>query len=108
MASSIRYPSNTWSFFSDQEIFSEEWLSGADTSDPRDLHLNRILININISKGAMYPPETSSLPRFSWLHALAAGRIPDHEHIRLQNFLKGIKVTTPYRAHHPNRQRFVK
>jgi eukaryotic translation initiation factor 2C len=34
--------------------------------------------------------------------------LPDRERLRLQQFLTGIKVTTPYQANNPNRQRLVK
>jgi eukaryotic translation initiation factor 2C len=64
--------------------------------------------------GAMYQPGDlidlclGFLGRSGQPHALTAGQIPDRERLRLQNFLKHIKVTTQYRTHSSNRQRLVK
>jgi eukaryotic translation initiation factor 2C len=116
MAPSMRYPSNARSFFTDQETLTIPggvvlWRGYFQSVRPA---INRVLININISTGAMYQPGNlislclDFLGRSGQPHALTAGRLPDRERVRLQNFLKGIKITTPYRTHNPNRQRLVK
>jgi eukaryotic translation initiation factor 2C len=116
MAPSMRYPSNARSFFTDQETRTIPggvvlWRGYFQSVRPA---INKILININISTGAMYQPGNlislclDFLGRSGQPQALTAGRIPDRERVRLHNFLKGIKVTTPYRTHNTNRQRLVK
>lgn len=116
MAPSMRYPSNARSFFTDQETRNIPggvvlWRGYFQSVRPA---INRILININISTGAMYQPGDlislclCFLGKKGQPHALTAGKIPDRERIRLQNFLKHIKIITPYRTHNPNRQRLVK
>ncbi|KAN0109848.1 argonaute-like protein [Russula decolorans] len=116
MAPSMRYPSNARSFFTDQEKKTISggvvlWRGYFQSVRPA---INKVLININISTGAMYQPGNlislclDFLGRSGQPHALTARRIPERERIRLQNFLKGIKITTPYRTHNPNRQRLVK
>jgi eukaryotic translation initiation factor 2C len=116
MAPSMRYPSNARSFFTDQETKTIPggvvlWRGYFQSMRPA---INRLLININISTGAMYQPGRlidlclNFIGRKGRPDALAASRLPDRERLRLQNFLKGIKVTTPYRTHNPNRQRLVK
>jgi eukaryotic translation initiation factor 2C len=115
MAPSMRYPSNARSFFTDQEtkIIPRGvvlWRGYFQSVRPA---VNRLLININISTGAMYQPGNLVDLCLGFLgksgrDALTWNRLPDRERLRLQNFLKGIKVTTPYRTHQPNRQRLVR
>lgn len=116
MAPSMRYPSKGRSFFTDQEtknIFGGVVLWRGYFQSVRPA-VNRILININISMGAMYQPGNlislclDFLGKSGQTQALTAGQIPDRERVRLQNFLKYMKVTTPYRTHDSNRQRLVK
>jgi eukaryotic translation initiation factor 2C len=116
MAPSMRFPSNARSFFTDQETLSISggvvlWRGYFQSVRPA---INRLLINIDISTGAMYQPGhlislcLDFLCRSKQPQALAAGVLPDRERMRLRNFLKNIKVTTPYFTHNPNRQRLVK
>jgi eukaryotic translation initiation factor 2C len=116
MTPNMRYPSNARSFYTDQETRNIPggvvlWRGYSQSVRPA---INRILINVNISTGAMYQPGNlislclDCLARSGQPHALTASRLPDRERLRLQNFLKGIKVTTPYRTHNPNRLRLVK
>ena len=114
MAPSQEYPSNARSFFTNQETKNIPggvvlWRGYFQSVRPA---INRILINIDISTGAMYQPGNLISLCLDFLgkktHALTAGQIPDRERMRLRNFLKNIKVTTPYRTHNPNRGRFVK
>jgi eukaryotic translation initiation factor 2C len=113
---SMGSPFNARSFFNDQEPRTISggvvlWRGYSQSVRPA---INRILINVNISTGAMYQPGNlislclDCLARSGQPHALTASRLPDRERLRLQNFLKGIKVTTPYRTHNPNRLRLVK
>ena len=75
---------------------------------------NRMLINVNISTGAMYqhgeliPLCLKFLGKSGKPRALTAGRdqFPEPECRRLQKFR--IRVTTPYGTHNPKRQRLVK
>ena len=116
MTPSIRFPSNARSFFTNQETKTIAggvvlWRGYFQSVRPA---IDRVLININISTGAMYLPGNvislclDFLSKSGQPHALNAGRIPDRVRVRLQNFLKGIKITTPYHTHNPNRQRLVK
>ena len=116
MAPSMRYPSNVRSFFTDQETQRISggvvlWRGYFQSVRPA---INRLLINIDISTGAMYQPGDlislclDFLGKSGQPHALNAGRLPDRERIRLGNFLKNIKVTTRHRTHNPNGRRIVK
>lgn len=117
MAPSMKYTFNGRSFFSDRETRTipggvDLWRGYFQSVRPA---IDKLLINIDISTGAMYQPgPLISLclyflgKRKDGPHALTAIRLPDRERIRLQNFLKGIKVTTPYRTHNPDRRRLVK
>lgn len=116
MAPSMTCPSNARSFFTSQETKTIPggvvlWRGYFQSVRPA---IEKVLININISTGAMYQPGNlislclDFLGRSGQPHALIEGRIPDRERVRLQNFLKGIKITTSYRTHNPNRQRLVK
>jgi eukaryotic translation initiation factor 2C len=117
MAPSLRYPSNARSFFTDRETRPIVggvvlWRGYFQSVRPA---INKLLINIDISTGAMYQPgdlislALDFLGKSGQPNALAPNRgLPDRERLRLQQFLTGIKVTTPYQAHNPNRQRLVK
>jgi eukaryotic translation initiation factor 2C len=116
MAPSMKYPSNARSFFTDRETINIPggvvlWRGYFQSVRPA---INRLLINIDISTGAMYQPGDlislclDFLGKSRQPHALTASKLPDRERVRLQNFLKGIKITTPYRTHNPDRKRLVK
>jgi eukaryotic translation initiation factor 2C len=117
MAPSLRYPSNARSFFTDQDTKSIGggivlWRGYFQSVRPA---INKLLINIDISTGAMYQPgdfislALEFLGRSGQPNALAPSHgLPDRERLRLQQFIMGIKVTTPYHTHNPNRQRLVK
>jgi eukaryotic translation initiation factor 2C len=114
MAPSLRYPSNARSFFTDQDTRPTFggvvlWRGYFQSVRPS---INKLLINIDISTGAMYQPgdfislALDFLGKSGQPAALAANRLPDRERLRLQQFITGIKVITPY-THH-NKQRLVK
>ena len=117
MAPSMRYPSNARSFFTDQETRNISggmvlWRGYFQSVRPA---ISRLLININISTGAMYQPGDIISLCLNFFgrsgqppHALTASQLPDRERLRLQNFLKNIKVTTPYHTRDPYRRRPVK
>src|SRR6266478_3261564 len=117
MAPSLRYPSNARSFFTNQDTKPIPggvilWRGYFQSVRPS---INKLLINIDISMGAMYEPgdliplclrffgKKSDQPK-----ALSSHELPDRQRLRLQQFITGIKVTTPYRTHERNRQRLVK
>ena len=113
------YPFNARSFFTDRETINISggvvlWRGYFQSLRPA---INKILINVNISTGAMYqhgeliPLCLNFLGRSKQQQQpqlLTAGQLPVRERRRLENFLKGIKVTTPYYARNPNRPRLVK
>ncbi len=115
MAPSLRYPSNARSFFTDRETKSTPngvvlWRGYFQSLRPA---INRLLINIDISTGAMYRPGDLTSLCLGFLgkkerSALLSSELPDRERLRLQKFITGIKVVTRYRTHDPNRQRLVK
>ncbi|KAI0267569.1 Piwi domain-containing protein [Russula aff. rugulosa BPL654] len=112
---SMGYPFNARSFFTNQDTKPIPggvilWRGYFQSVRPA---INRILINVNISTGAMYkhgkliPLCLDFLGRSKQPQVLTASQLPGRELRRLQNFLKGIKVTTPYCARNRNRQRLV-
>jgi eukaryotic translation initiation factor 2C len=117
MAPSLKYPSNARSFFTDRETLSIGggivlWRGYFQSVRPS---INKLLINIDISTGAMYEPgEFISLA----LNFLGKSRqpkaldpsygFPSRERVHLQQFVAGMKVTTPYRAHDPDRHRVLR
>jgi eukaryotic translation initiation factor 2C len=112
---SMGYPFNARSFFTNQDTRTIPggvvlWRGYFQSVRPA---INRILINVNISTGAMYqhgkliPLCLDFLGRSKQPQVLTASQLPGRELRRLQNFLKGIKVTTPYCARNRNRQRLV-
>ena len=113
-------PFNARSFFTNQEtrIISGGvvlWRGYFQSVRPA---INRILINVNISTGAMYKHGNlislclDFLEKGKQTQALTAGpaqgHLPERERRRLQNFLKGIKITTPHYTRNPNRPRVVR
>jgi eukaryotic translation initiation factor 2C len=113
---STGYPFNARSFFTNQDTKTIPggvvlWRGYFQSVRPA---INRILINVNISTGAMYqhgdliPLCLNFLGRSKQPQVLTADQLPGRERRRLENFLKGVKVTTPYYARNPNRQRLVK
>ena len=117
MAPSMRYPSNARSFFTDRETLLIGggivlWRGYFQSVRPS---INKLLINIDISTGAMYEPgefislALNYLGRSGQPNALAPSHgFPPRERLHLQQFVAGMKVMTPYRAHDPNRHRVVK
>ena len=117
MAPSLRYPSNARSFFTDRETLTIGggivlWRGYFQSVRPS---IGKLLINIDISTGAMYEPGDFISLALNFLNkrgqpnALAPSRgFPPRERLHLQQFVSGMKVTTPYRAHDPDRHRVVK
>lgn len=77
--------------------------------------IGRMLGNVDISTGAMYRAgklidlALEFLGEHGRPNALAPNcGLPDRERLRLQQFILGIKVNTPYRAQVPHRRRRVK
>ena len=114
MEPSLRYPSNKSSFFTSQETRSIGagivlWRGYFQSLRPA---IDRMLINIDISTGAMYKSGGLIDLALEFLgkstpNALAPRRgFPDRERLRLQQFISGIKVITPHRD--PDRRRLVK
>jgi eukaryotic translation initiation factor 2C len=77
--------------------------------------IGRMLINVDISTGAMYRPgklidlalEFLGNPGTPFSLAPRDG-LSDHERLRLQQFISGIDITMPHRAQDPDRRRLVK
>lgn len=74
-----------------------------------------MLTNVDISTGAMYRPgklidlALDFLGKPGTLVALAPRYgLSDHERLRLQQFISGIKITTPHLTQDPDRRRLVK
>jgi eukaryotic translation initiation factor 2C len=80
--------------------------------------IERLLINVDTATGTMYRSGKLIDIALQFLgketpNALAPQRgaqrgLPDRERLRLQQFLSGVKVTTPYRTRDPDKRRFVK
>ena len=122
MEPSLRYSSNKNSFFTDQIEEARPigagivlWRGYFQSLRPA---IDRILINVDTATGTMYKPgrlidlalEVLGKSTPNALAPQQAGRqgLPDRERLRLQQFISGIKVTTPYRAQDPERRRLVK
>lgn len=117
MEPSLRYPSNKNSFFTDQETRPIGaglvlWRGYFQSVRPA---IDRMLINIDISTGVMYRGgrlldlALEFLDRSGTPNALAPIHgLPDRERLRLQQFISGIKITTPYRAQNPDLRRLVR
>jgi eukaryotic translation initiation factor 2C len=117
MAPNQRYPHNARSFFTDtitKDIRGGYVLWRGYFQSVRPA-IGRILINIDTATGVMYKPgrlidlALEFLGRSGQPDALAPRhRFPERERMRLQHFLSGIKVMTPYSPHHQGRPRIVK
>ena len=114
-------PSQTWpsrgrSFFTDRETRDVGggiilWRGYFQSVRPA---IDRMLVNIDISTGVMYKPGTLINLALEFLgkpgepNALARRWLPERERMRLQQFISGLKVTTPHNEHNPGRLRLVK
>ena len=117
MAPFQRYPHNARSFFTDRITRDIGggivlWRGYFQSVRPA---VGRILINIDTATGVMYKPgklidvALDFLGRSGQPNALSPRhRFPERERMRLQHFLSGIKITTPYSPHHRGRTRLVK
>ena len=114
MEPSLRYPSKKNKFFVGQETRSigagiELWRGYFQSLRPA---IDRMLINIDISTGAMYKAGTLIDLALEFLGKLTPNALapryglPDRERLRLQQFISGIKIITPYRD--PDRRHLVK
>jgi eukaryotic translation initiation factor 2C len=105
MAPNLKYPFNVRSFFTNNETRDigggiHLWRGYFQSVRPA---IGRILINVDISTGAMYMPgplinlALAVLGRPGNTNALAPRQgLPDRERIRLQRFISGIKITTSH------------
>lgn len=117
MTPNQRYPHNARSFFTDRITRDIGggivlWRGYFQSVRPA---IGRILINVDTATGVMYKPgrlidlALDFLGRPGQPDALTPRhRFPERERMRLQHFLSGIKVMTPYSPHHRGRLRFVK
>src|SRR5579863_2031881 len=118
MEPSLRYPLNNRFIFTDRETRALGagiilWRGYFQSVRPT---IDRVLINIDISTGAMYKPgrlidlalEFLSISETPNALALAPRHgLPYREYRRLQRFISGIKVAIS-RTQNPNRPRIVK
>jgi len=112
MEPSLRYSSKKKHFFTGQETRSigagiELWRGFFQSLRPA---IDRMLINIDISTGAMYKSGRLIDLALEFLglstpNALRHG-LPDRERLRLQQFISGIQIVMPYRD--PDRRRLVR
>ena len=120
MEPSLRYPTKRNSFFTNQ---GERpigagiilWRGYFQSLRPA---IGRLLINVDTATGAMYRSGKLLDLALEFLgqatpNALAPQRgaqrgLPERERSRLQQFISGIKVTTPYRTRDPDKKRLVK
>jgi eukaryotic translation initiation factor 2C len=113
MGPNLRYPFNVRSFFTDAETKDIGggivlWRGYFQSVRPA---IGRMLINVDISTGAMYMPGAlidlalAVLGRPGNPNALAPRQgLPDRERIRLQRFILGIKITTSHGQRDAGRQ----
>ncbi|KAH9077150.1 argonaute-like protein [Lactarius deliciosus] len=112
MGPNLRYPFNVRSFFTDRETRDIGggivlWRGYFQSVRPA---IGRMVINIDISTGAMYMPgplidvALAILGRPGNPNALAPRQgLPDRERIRIQRFITpGLKITTSYDQRDPN------
>jgi eukaryotic translation initiation factor 2C len=109
----LRWPFNVRSFFTDRETRDIGggivlWRGYFQSVRPA---IGRMLINVDISTGAMYMPgplldlALAVLGRPGNPNALAPRQgLPDRERIRLQRFITGIKITTSHGQREPGRR----
>ena len=106
MAPNLRYPFNLRSVFTDSETWNigggiELWRGYFQSLRPA---IGRMLINVDISTGHMYKPGplidlalAHLNPLLNRPDALAPRRgFPERERMRLQRFIKGLKITTSH------------
>jgi eukaryotic translation initiation factor 2C len=105
MGPNLRWPFNVRSFFTDRETSDIGggivlWRGYFQSVRPA---IGRMLINVDISTGAMYMPgpliglALAVLGRPGNPNALAPRQsLPDRERIHLQRFISGIKITTSH------------
>jgi eukaryotic translation initiation factor 2C len=105
MAPNLRYPFNVRSFFTDNETRDIGggivlWRGYFQSVRPG---IGRMLINVDISTGAMYMPgplidlALAVLGRPGNPNALAPRQgLPDRERLRLQRFIQGLRITTSH------------
>ncbi|KAI9429439.1 Piwi domain-containing protein [Lactarius psammicola] len=117
MAPNQRYPHNARSFFTERITRDIGggivlWRGYFQSVRPA---IGRLLINIDTAAGVMYKPgrlidlALDFLGKSGQPNALAPRyHFPERERMRLQHFLSGIKVMTPYSPHHRDRPRLVK
>ncbi|KAH9992239.1 Piwi domain-containing protein [Russula compacta] len=117
MEPSMRFPFNKRSFFTDRETKDIGggivlWRGYFQSVRPA---IDRMLINIDITTGTMYKPGRLVELALDFLNrprkpdALAPRHgFPDRERLRLQQFISGIKIITPYRNQDPDARRLVK
>ncbi|KAH9992243.1 argonaute-like protein [Russula compacta] len=117
MEPSMRHPFNKRSFFTEKETRPIGggivlWRGYFQSVRPA---IDRMLVNIDIATGTMYRPgrlvdlALEFLNMLGRPHALAPRYgLPDRERLRLQQFISGIKVITPYRSRDPDAKRLVK
>ena len=118
MAPNLRYPFDDRSFFTDNETWNigggiELWRGYFQSLRPA---IDRMLLNVDISTGAMYMPGPLIGLALAHLNlppnrpdALAPRRgFPDRERLRLQRFITGLKITTSHGQRVDPRPRVVK
>jgi len=113
MGPNLKYPFNVRSFFTDNETRDIGggivlWRGYFQSVRPA---IGRILINVDISTGAMYMPgelidlALAVIGRPGNPNALAPRQgFPDRERVRLQRFISGIKITTSHGQRDAGRQ----
>jgi len=112
MGPNLRYPFNVRSFFTDRETRDIGsgivlWRGYFQSVRPA---IGRMLINVDISTGAMYMPGPLIGLALAHLNLnrpdmLAPRRgLPDRERVRLQRFITGVKITTSHAQREPGRQ----
>ncbi|KAI0289730.1 argonaute-like protein [Russula brevipes] len=114
---SLRYPSKGRSFFTNHDTRPigggiHLWRGYFQSLRPS---ISRMLINVDISTVVMYRPGRLIDLALEFVgnsgrpNALAPRLgFPDRERLRLQHFITGLKVTTPYRSRERDRRRLIK
>jgi eukaryotic translation initiation factor 2C len=110
MGPNLKYPFNVRSFFPNNETRDigggiHLWRGYFQSVRPA---IGRILINVDISTGAMYMPgpliglALAVLGKAGNANALAPRQgLPDRERVRLQRFISGIRITTSHGQQRP-------
>ena len=114
MGPNLRYPFITRAFFTDRETRDIGggivlWRGYFQSMRPA---IGRMLINVDISTGAMFMPGPLIDLTLAHLNlppnrpdALAPRRgLPDRERVRLQRFITGLMITTSHGQREPGRQ----